>query len=186
MFPIEYARPTELPQYNQGEQVELELAVAGLVAELLGRYGDIGYFYADVSINPKFPEDQTYEVLVIEPYDTTDGGKLKIGQCPDYLDGVRLEPGAHSVVKEDADGIIELSLTVWDPAVETRCQVVGDSDYPVGRFILQELFEALTVILDNESAVSEAYDPPHATAQFPARYYEPMIERVMEEFGEVA
>jgi hypothetical protein len=182
MFPLWEERPEVIKQFRKKERDLLELTIARQVSDLLARHGRISKCEVDSSVCEGIDDPRTYKIIELDEIPLEDNGDLVIDQVPDCIDGFYTEVGAHSVCKEDEDGATVLSLTVWDPEIDTDRRVYNADGKTVSRIVLQELFEALSVVMTKMDAESSGNAPPLIPSNYPDPVIEPELQLLALQF----
>lgn len=156
-------------QFKGKERAELELTVAQQVSDLLSRHGSVHSTEVDIAASPDFDEPATFMEVRLDEVPLEDDGDLAIAQMPFTMssEGFLVARGAHSVTRTDVNGALLLCFTVWDPEVEAEKRVHDMHGKTVGRMVLQELHEALAVVIRQFDAEDLGNMPPLTPHEYP-------------------
>ncbi len=183
-FPLELPRPDDIRQFKGNERADLERTIAWQVSDLLSRYGTVDEIEVDMTDGSLFDEPHTYLGIDTPPILLEDDGNLVIGQIPETVRGYITDCGAHMLTRSDEDDTPIMSLTVWDPLARHNKHVRDERNKAVRRPVLQELYEALTVITLNPDFMGlEENDAPLTPINYPARLADPEFEELIAQLG---
>ncbi|MFO0920702.1 MAG: hypothetical protein U0451_03450 [Candidatus Saccharimonadales bacterium] len=171
-FPLWELRPYTPTMYGKKDRELLEFTIAEQVSDLLSRHGSLVELDVDLTDCADVDEPKTFQSLQFPEIPLEDDGDLIIEQFPFTPSGICTSSGVHSVTKVNEDGIPEISLTIWDPNINSKDRILDQRNKVVRRDILHELYEALVVIIAYADSEDIGNGLPFNTTHFPI----PVIE----------
>lgn len=168
-FPLWEPRPADAKQFKGKERAELELTIARQVSDLLSRHGSVTETEVDISECVEIDEPSTFLELRLDEFPLEDDGDLAISQMPftSATGAFITDKGVHAVNKTNEDGALVLAFTVWDPEIDVTKRVHDMHGKTVGRMVLQELHEALALIIRQCDAEDTGNMPPLTPHEYP-------------------
>lgn len=193
-FPLFEARPEDIPEFARSERSALEWIVAQQVSDLMAAFGKIEVIPVDFASCPGVDESKSFRQISLSPILLTDNSTLEIDQIPEYGTSFVTEPGVHRVSREfcmpdpedDDEDVVDpiVELIIYDPAYKKPRRRVHDlRGRKASMPVLQELYEALTVITSEYANAHEPNNPSLIAAEFPVPVSDPDFETIIANLG---